>query len=315
MPRRSAFRRAMLEYLAEVRETRAPSTAECYEDVLRRLERAVDASGTTTYITRWTVEDVRRVLAQRAHLLPNSYLHEVTVLRNMLNHAGVAVMERELKARRLRMPRPVRFHVRWYGEKTLATIRAACRSDVEYVSVILASELGLRRAEIAALQLQDIQGDSLLIRGAKGGKVLPVPLTMSVAATLDAWIVVRREMVLKAISFDPSTPIPEEVLVWQRGPKVRPYSPKTISDIIRSVGRRIGIKLSPHDLRRSCGRELYLVDHDLIPVNRLLRHESLDMTRLYIGADLEDARVAMEARDAKRRSIAPIEVEPVVRPL
>lgn len=56
MVRQSAFKRASRDYLEEVRATRAPSTAVCYEKALERLGKAVEGSGVTTYVTRWTVE-------------------------------------------------------------------------------------------------------------------------------------------------------------------------------------------------------------------------------------------------------------------
>ncbi len=313
MVRQSAFKRASRDYLEEVRATRAPSTAVCYEKALERLGKAVEGSGVTTYVTRWTVEDVRMVLTRRSHILPNSFRLEAAVLRNLLKFLGMSLMQRAIDSRQIRLPHPVRFHVRWYNESVLASVRAACQGDAEYVAVVLASEVGLRRGEIASLQLQDIQGDVLFVRNSKGGKDKHVPLTASVSSTLEAWLRVRRGLVLKALSCDPSAVVPEEVLIWQKGRIIRPYARVTISGIVRRVGRRVGISLSPHDLRRSCGRELWKATHNLIAVNRLLRHESLDQTREYIGADLEDARLAMEAREALRLPTVPLEAEPVVR--
>ena len=46
-------------------------------------------------------------------------------------------------------------------------------------------------------------------------------------------------------------------------------------------------------------------------MNRLLRHSSVDQTRDYIGADLMEARQAMEARELKRQATVPLETEPV----
>lgn len=310
MGRKTALRRAIESYLAEIQMTRSPDTYLTYTYASRGLQRAVETAGVTTYISRWTVEDIMAILAQRAHLMPSTILLETTVLRGILTHAGIMTMESAIRSRRIRLPHASRSRVRWCSEETIAQIRASCQTDVEYVIVVLAAELGLRRGEIARLRLEDITGDTIMVRG-KGRKFKPIPLTPPVAATLESWAAVRREMVRSVRPIQ----IPNEILIYRRGDELRPYKPASIFEILNRVGKRMGIPLSPHDLRRSCGRELYRATGDLLAVHALLRHESLDQTRDYIGSGLEDARRAMAVRDRKRASTAPLPMEPVVEPL
>lgn len=312
MGRKDAFRRAAEGYLAEIKLTRTEATHRTYTRVLSMLHRTVLAVGVTTYLDRWTFEDLMKVLGARSHLLPGSFRHQAVVLRQMLKWAGVDVAERAIRSGRLRLPPPSRMRVRWYGEERLAEIRAACRTDAEYAMVVLTSELGLRRSEVVKLRIMDINGDVAIIQG-KGGKVMPVPLTRSLVQTVESWMVIRRGLVLEALAKDPMSQVPKELLIWRRGPKLYPYRPDGVTSAVRRVGKRLGIPLCPHDLRRSCGRELYKATRDLIAVNRLLRHESIDQTRQYIGADLEDARWAMEARDRLRAPTAPIPSEPATQ--
>ena len=176
--------------------------------------------------------------------------------------------------------------------------------------LVLASELGLRRSEIAKLRLSDVRGDVMIVRG-KGEKNVPIPLTRPVAEDIDRYLIRRTKLVRECLRRG-AAHVPDELLIYRRGAELRPYSPKSVTDKIGEAGKMVGIKLSPHDCRRSCGREIYLATRDILAVNTLLRHRKLDQTIQYVGAGLEDARRAMEARDAKKASTAPLEEMPVI---
>lgn len=305
MPRKDPFKRAMEQYLEAVKRTRAESTHKAYRQTLSRLYRIVKREGITPNLARWSVTEFSQLMSNRGHLLPNSHNQETVVMRNLLMFVGNMTIELAYKERALRRKPPSRVNVRWYSEEQLAYIRAKCRRDIEYLTLILGSEIGLRRSEIAALRLSDIQGDVMIIRG-KGELYIPIPITRSLRDTLDAWLLIRRDMIRKALRRHPTATIPENILIHVKGTNIHPYSPETITDLMYRLGKRIGLKLSPHDLRRSCGREIYKATGDLLAVNRLLRHANLDQTRKYIGADMEDARRAMEARESKRTQNVPL---------
>ena len=310
MPRKDAFRKASEDYLEFIRKTRNSNTHRTYQKSLEHVHKAIKGSGVTTYISRWRVEDVMDVMSQMGHLLPSTRRLRLTVLRQMLLHAGLTVLDQAIRKGIIRMPKRSRVNVRWYGEEDIALFLVSARDDVDYVIVTLASELGLRRTEISSLRVTDIRGDVIIVRG-KGENYVPLPLTQNVWTTLERWTFLRQNLIRKALRRVPGQDVPEELLIHERGGHLRPYSPRTIQGRLSRLGKRVGKPLCPHDLRRSCGREVYLATRDLVAVNRLLRHEDLNQTRSYIGADLEDARAAMTARERKRASIAPKIPEPV----
>ena len=311
MGRKDALRRAIESYLEWVGRTLTPGTERTYRCILGRLYAAARTTRTTTYLSRWTAQDLQRILSARAHLLPGTRRLEMNVLRQLLLHAGSTVMERALRDGEIKAPPASRVNVRWYSEEILAEVRDACQSDTTYLMLVLASEVGLRRAEIAALRVSDIGGDVLIIRG-KGEKYTPVPLTRLVAQEIDRYKPRRARLVREAQERGWQGPWPEELLIHRHHQGVREYHPSSIWARIQAAGKVTGIRLSPHDCRRSCGRELYLATRDIVAVSRLLRHAQLDQTVQYIGADLEDARRAMETREAKRASMTPLEPEPAV---
>jgi integrase len=310
MPRKDQMKRAMESYLEVVKATRAGKTFRVYSRILANLHKIVKRQGISTYVSRWTVKEFSQLMANRGHLLPNSFNQEIVILRNLLRSVGNMEIDLAFKDGTLRRKPKSRVNVRWFTETQLAYIRANCRRDMEYLILILGSEIGLRRSEIADLRVSDIKGDVLIVRG-KGEKMTPVPITTSLRETLDAWLLIRQDMIKKALRINPTAQIPDNMLVYRRGKIVSCYSPDSISNIIRKLGKQIGMKISPHDLRRSCGREIYKTTRDIVAVNRLLRHANLDQTKEYIGADLEDAREAMETRERSRTLTVPKTTYPV----
>ncbi len=177
---------------------------------------------------------------------------------------------------------------------------------MDYVILVLGSEVGLRRQEIAYLRVEDLHGDTMAVRGAKGGPGKPVPLTPNVAIVLERWLLLRRKLVQDCLRVNPSEPVPSELLLWKRGVNLHSYTPGTVTKRMQELGRSLGMRLSPHDLRRSCGRELFKANgKDLVAVKQLLRHESIETTMKYIGAGIEEARSAMMVRERSTHTNPP----------
>jgi integrase len=293
--RADGYQMAAARFLQSVRETRTKGTVQSYETILRGLHRAMRRAGVSGDLRRWEAADIAAIFQQRGHILPGTMRLEMTVLRGMLKHRGLDVMERALRERRLHFPPRSRVRVRWHTDDIIARARAEARSDAEYLMVVLMSELGMRRASVADLRLGDIVGDTMSFL-AKGGKVVTVPITPSVQTEMDRWLMVRAEMIRK----HPGQTVPLELLIHARYNRLSRYCPDTITEMMAALGRRIGVKLSPHDLRRSCGRELYRATHDLLAVSVLLGHSDPKTTMDYIGLDSMLVRDALMVRETAK---------------
>jgi len=310
MGRKDAFRRAMEAYLEEVRLTRSEATHCTYRKVLRLLYRTTREIGITTDLRRWGLLELSQLLSSRAHTLPSTRRTEIAALRGMFRQARLTSLEDLIRSGRVRLPPPSRARVRFYDQHTLDTILSATSGQLRLMVVLMAMG-GLRRKEVVAVRMEDIQGDNLVVRG-KGEHVMTIPLTSEMLVELDQWMAQRVDTVTAATKRGCSD-VPEELLIYRYGSRLSPYKPGTVTEKIRALGHKLGVPLSPHDLRRSCGTELYKVCRDIVVVNRLLRHASLDQTRRYIDASLEDTRGAMEARERFRAKTAPRNRQPVNR--
>lgn len=131
---------------------------------------------------------------------------------------------------------------------------------------------GLRRAEIAALRIEDVADEAVSVMG-KGNKVRSVPVPADALPFLRAW-------------------------VWARGPQPGPLfwagrkdgdpragqslSGNGVYRVLARLALEAGIKtFSPHDCRRTYIGDLLDLGVDAITVASLVGHESVETTQRY----------------------------------
>ena len=146
-------------------------------------------------------------------------------------------------------------------------------SDPIRIAIRLAAQCGLRRGEIARVQIEDVERDmlgwSLRVIG-KGGHVRLVPLPDELAATIRSY---------PAGWLFPSP----------RGGHMTPHH----------LGKRISRELpegyTTHTLRHRCGTTAYGATKDLRAVQELLGHAKPETTAIYTAVPDRDVRLAMQA--------------------
>ncbi len=94
----------------------------------------------------------------------------------------------------------------------------------------------------------------------------------------------------------------------------------TVGQACLDFSRRFGRKFSTHTLRRTFGRNLWLLGIPIETIAELMGHSSTDMTRLYLGLNVSDMRKAISEYGTKSqlriiekapcRRIAPRRPEP-----
>ena len=151
----------------------------------------------------------------------------------------------------------------------LSALLAACRADdspagVRDAAVIALAYLsGLRRAELVALHLADVDLDPPALRVVgKGGRQRLVPLSPTVGPALGAWLALRGDW-----------PGPLFFPLGRTG-TVRPGQGLSGEAVRQLLRRRAlaagGAAVSPHDLRRSYAGDLLDAGADLPVVQQLL---------------------------------------------
>jgi integrase len=163
--------------------------------------------------------------------------------------------------------------------ETKATHKKSAERDLLIIQ--LALHTGLRRAELANLDVRDIHLDQgiLVVRNGKGGKDAVVPLNATISELLRIYL-------------KPSM-APDQKLLGLK--------PSTISGKIEWFAKKAGVSLHCHSLRHYFGTKLIECGANPEAVRQLMRHERLDTTQRYISLASKGLREAVELLDKSNR--------------
>jgi site-specific recombinase XerD len=143
----------------------------------------------------------------------------------------------------------------------------------------LVARLGLRSAEVARLELDDIdwRAGEFAVRG-KARRTDRLPLPVEVGETLTAWL--RRR---------PAT-TSRRVFLTTRAPIVV-IRPSLVSESLRRVCLRCGVEvIGAHRLRHGLATDMLARGASLIEVGQVLRHRDIATTAIYAKVDLDTLR-------------------------
>jgi integrase/recombinase XerD len=151
---------------------------------------------------------------------------------------------------------------------------------------------GMRRAEAARLMLEDVDFDAgtVLIRQGKGRKDRMVPLGAKAKEALLDYLDLSRARIKRCDT--------SRVFLAMTG---RPISANQVTQRLVTLGRRLGLVLSPHRLRHSCATHLLKGRADIRHIQRLLGHESLQTTERYTQVEITDLRAVIKRCHPRER--------------
>jgi integrase len=146
-----------------------------------------------------------------------------------------------------------------------------------YAIVRCALDLGLRRSEIAKLQLADIDwsNGTVAIRHTKALRQDTLPLPIATGKALADYVRFERPKTTN-----------QAVFVRVNAPHDQPIGPHAIHRVIRDAYRRIGLNHGrTHALRHYLACQLVNQGSSLKEVADVLRHRSLNTTQIYAKLD------------------------------
>jgi len=149
---------------------------------------------------------------------------------------------------------------------------------------------GLRLAELAALDLANLDGQRVRVIG-KGGKPRQVPIGRRARQALDAWLSARRTFVAGT---EPA------LFVGSRGTRL---GHRAIQQRLArlAVERGLPEHLHPHRLRHSFASHLLESSQDLRAVQELLGHAHLSTTQVYTHLDWQQLAGVYDAAHPRAR--------------
>ena len=150
------------------------------------------------------------------------------------------------------------------------------KRDRAILSLLLAC--GMRRGEVAALELDDIQRRedhwAIVDLAGKGGHVRTVPVPDWVTRMIQDWIGaagISSGKLFRCVCRAGKTwdDLMTDRVVWH---------------VVKDYAAKLGMyQLAPHDLRRSCARLCHVAGGELEQIQFLLGHVSVQTTEKYLG--------------------------------
>jgi len=150
----------------------------------------------------------------------------------------------------------------------------------DYAIVLMLVRLGMRRGEVAALRLDDIdwRAGELLVRGK--GRVERLPLPVDVGEALADYLGRGR----------PGDAEDRAVFVRVKAPP-RALTPAGVSQVVVGAAGRAGLgQIGAHRLRHTAATELLRAGAPLVEIGQLLRHRAELTTAIYAKVDRDRLR-------------------------
>ena len=149
----------------------------------------------------------------------------------------------------------------------------------DYAIIVTLLRLGLRRGELAALRLEDIdwRAGELIVRG-KRARSDRLPLPADVGEAIASYLQRRPRSERR------------EVFLQARAP-FDPIAAGTVASTVRRACRRARLpEIGSHRLRHTAACDMVAAQVPLVQIAQVLRHHSLQSTSIYARVDLERLR-------------------------
>jgi integrase len=160
----------------------------------------------------------------------------------------------------------------------LAVDDTSLRGKRDYATLAILLGCGLRRAELTALRVEDLQQreEHWVIADlvGKGGHMRTIPVPDWVKDGIDTWTTatgITAGTLLRSIN--------KAGRIWGTG-----FTPKVIWGVVKEKAKECELpSLAPHDLRRTCARLCHQAGGELEQIQFLLGHVSVQTTERYLG--------------------------------
>ena len=150
----------------------------------------------------------------------------------------------------------------------------------DYAIVVLVARLGLRSAEVARLELGDVdwRAGEVLIRG-KTRRQDRLPLPVEVGQALAAYL------------HDGRPPVAGRAVFVTCRPPRRGIRPDLVKSVVRRACLRCGLPpVGAHRLRHALATEMLSKGASLLAISQVLRHQDLATTAIYAKVDIGGLR-------------------------
>lgn len=184
----------------------------------------------------------------------------------------------------------------------LEKIRAACKSGRETAIIETLASTWCRVSELVSIKTGDIHGNKITVRG-KGDKFRDVYLNARASIAIDTYLKERTDrnpyLFPGGVSNIIRIGVKGRPCDWYKHPELvsqdMHVDKGSVEAMIRRIGRDAGVEHAhPHRFRRTGATLALRQGMPLIQVSKLLGHESIETTQIYLDISEEELAEAHE---------------------
>jgi len=197
-----------------------------------------------------------------------------------------------------------RKRVGWLSDEQAAIVDANA-IGIERLVIHLMKDLGLRRIEVIRLSLKSFDLNAgkygrvtIHGKGRLGGKYRTITCHPRTRHLFMEYVHgIRAEEIAKVRKLNPKAKIPDHLLIYanESGRCFGEYQKTAIDKMVQRVSGRVGFHFTNHDLRRTCGREMYFARVEIEKIAHILGHTDTKTTMKYLGLEFMDMDESMSA--------------------
>jgi site-specific recombinase XerD len=193
-----------------------------------------------------------------------------------------------------------------FTDYDIEKIRGACKNAREKAIIELLLSTGCRASEVCGIKITDIEDDAITVFG-KGGKFRKVYLNAKAVVAIQHYLSERKDKnpYLFPRGIDPTQ---DKALMgryraykgeWYRYldmvDKTAPMDKETINSVSKKIGKRAGVdNVHTHRFRRTCATMALRRGMTIELVSKMLGHEQIATTQIYLDLREEDLKIAHE---------------------
>jgi site-specific recombinase XerD len=191
-----------------------------------------------------------------------------------------------------------------FKDEEIIMMRDLLETSRERAIFELLLSTGCRVSELVGIRLDDIQPDGSIVVHGKGQKDRYVYLNAAAKIAFEKYMADRKDNSLWL--FPRCVPVKfhkgvkkDEMKLWFTKPEMvvedQAADKGTIEQIIRSLGRKCGVKAYPHKFRRTCATNALKNGMPVEMVSKMLGHDNIGTTQIYLDIN-DDDMAAMHKR-------------------
>ncbi|MDR1693289.1 MAG: tyrosine-type recombinase/integrase [Oscillospiraceae bacterium] len=216
---------------------------------------------------------------------------KIAAIRSFFKYLAKSRVIEDNPMKELESPRQKKALPRYLTEReSLALLDSVAGQNAErdYAILTLFLNCGLRRSELAGLNLADVEGETVRVLG-KGNKERILYQNEACIAALESWKKVRPEVTGEKALFLSGT---------SKTGKHQRIHPSTIHALVKKRLLQAGLdpeRFSSHKLRHTAATLMLQNGVDVRTLQEVLGHEHLNTTQIYTHVDNAELRLAARA--------------------